>query len=87
MFRVPQMGLTCGVDNLDKLPKTAWKSQNQYFWGKTVSGDMGGQANFSGRGRGDAPSPPYPTRRNSDVYTLLALLLLINILAFFLIPL
>ena len=59
------MGSTCGVTIWAIWPKTAWKLQNQHFWGKTVGGYMGGQANFLGS-KGDPPQST-PTRGNSRV--------------------
>ena len=58
------MGLTCGVDSLDKMAKNCIKIRKSVFWGQNSGG---------GRGMGDKPifwvvggSPCPPTRGNPD---------------------
>ena len=56
LTRVFQLGLTSGGTFWAKWPKTAWKLQNQHFWGKTM-GCMGNRTTFWVVG--DPPVPVY----------------------------
>ena len=61
-----KLGQLMGGKFGQKWPKTAWKLQNQHFWGKTVGGH-GGEANFSGSvgGGGWGPRDPSPPTRGN----------------------
>ena len=58
-----------------KWPKTTSKLQNWHFCLKTVGGAWGGQANFSGSGRGSppVPTPPPPPLRETQQGVLLGM--------------